>query len=106
MPQLHVVRVFIGPGDTGGNLLGVFLDGGVIPSDRRLAVTAELGFAETVFVDDVASGRMAIFVPTSELPLPAIRRWEPHGCWRRPAAGRSASSARRPVTCPPGATVM
>ncbi len=69
MTQLHVVRVFIGPGDTGGNLLGVFLDGGVIPPDRRLAITAELGFSETVFLDDMASGRMAIFVPTSELPF-------------------------------------
>ena len=69
MTQLHVVRVFIGPGGTGGNLLGVFLNGGVIPPERRMAVTAELGFSESVFVDDVATGRMAIFVPTSELPF-------------------------------------
>ena len=69
MSTLHVLRVFIGPGDTGGNPLGVFLDGRVIPPDRRLAVTAELGFSETVFVDDVANGQLAIFVPTAELPF-------------------------------------
>lgn len=69
MAQLHVVRVFVGPGGRGGNLLGVFIDGSVVPRDRRLAVTAELGFSETVFIDDVADGRLAIFVPTAELPF-------------------------------------
>nr|MBA2599272.1 PhzF family phenazine biosynthesis protein [Actinomycetota bacterium] len=69
MTSLHVVRVFLGPRDSGGNLLGVFLDGAVIPRDRRLAVTAELGFSETVFVDDVAKARVAIFVPAAEVPF-------------------------------------
>ena len=69
MPQLHVVRVFVGPGDTGGNELGVFLDGAAISHDRRLAVTAELGFSETVFVEDLATAQIAIFVPAAELPF-------------------------------------
>lgn len=69
MPELHLVRVFIGSDGTGGNPLAVFLDGKVIPPDRRLAVTAELGYSETVFVDDIDDGRIAIFVPTSELPF-------------------------------------
>jgi predicted PhzF superfamily epimerase YddE/YHI9 len=69
MPQVHVVRVFVGPGDTGGNELGVFLDGAAVPQDRRLAVTAELGFSETVFVDDLATAQIAIFVPAAELPF-------------------------------------
>ncbi|MBA3687852.1 MAG: PhzF family phenazine biosynthesis protein [Chloroflexi bacterium] len=69
MTKFHVVRVFVGPGDTGGNELGVFLDGAVIPQDRRLAVTAELGFSETVFVDDLATAQIAIYVPTAELPF-------------------------------------
>jgi predicted PhzF superfamily epimerase YddE/YHI9 len=69
MPQVHVVRVFIGPGDAGGNELGVFLNGAAIPRARRLAVTAELGFSETVFVDDLATAQIAIFVPTAELPF-------------------------------------
>lgn len=68
MAQLHVVRVFVGPDGTGGNLLGVFLDGHLVPPERRLAVTSELGFSETVFVDDL-SGRLAIFVPAAEVPF-------------------------------------
>jgi predicted PhzF superfamily epimerase YddE/YHI9 len=69
MPEIHIVRVFIGPDGAGGNPLAVFLDGMAIPTDQRLAVTAELGYSETVFVDDLAEGRIAIFVPTSELPF-------------------------------------
>jgi len=67
MTKFHVVRVFVGPGDTGGNELGVFLDGMSIAPERRLAVIAELGFSETVFVDDLDTARMSIFVPTTEL---------------------------------------
>jgi predicted PhzF superfamily epimerase YddE/YHI9 len=40
MPRVHVVRVFVGPGDAGGNELGVFLDGAAIPRARRLAAAA------------------------------------------------------------------
>jgi predicted PhzF superfamily epimerase YddE/YHI9 len=47
----------------------VFLDGMAIPRERRLAVTAELGYSETVYVDDPAEGAIAIYVPTSELPF-------------------------------------
>jgi predicted PhzF superfamily epimerase YddE/YHI9 len=45
----------------------VFLDGSAVPADRRAAVAAELGFSETVFVDDAASGRIRIFTPGLEL---------------------------------------
>jgi predicted PhzF superfamily epimerase YddE/YHI9 len=67
MTTLHVVRVFVGPDGRGGNPLGVFLDGPAIAEERRLAVTRELGFSETVFVDDAASGLIRIFVPTAEV---------------------------------------
>ena len=60
MTELHVVRVFVGTGDLGGNELGVFLDGKVIPVERRLALTAELGFSETVYVDDLETARIAL----------------------------------------------
>jgi predicted PhzF superfamily epimerase YddE/YHI9 len=66
MTKLHVLRVFVGPGGTGGNPLGVFLDGAAIETERRQAVTVELGFAETVFVDDAARGVIRIFLPTQE----------------------------------------
>lgn len=66
MTRLHVVRVFVGADGAGGNLLGVFLDGPAIEESRRQTVTAELGFSETVFVDDAAAGAIRIFLPTTE----------------------------------------
>jgi predicted PhzF superfamily epimerase YddE/YHI9 len=67
VPALHVLRVFTGDDGAGGNPLGVFLDGPSIPPERRQAVAAELGFSETLFVDDPDTGRVAIFTPTVEL---------------------------------------
>jgi predicted PhzF superfamily epimerase YddE/YHI9 len=67
MPALHVLRVFVGPDGRGGNPLGVFLNGSAVPADRRPAVAAELGFSETVFVDDPKRGAIRIFTPASEL---------------------------------------
>ena len=67
MAELHVLRVFCDARWGFGNPLGVFLDGEEIPEERRQGVAAELGFSETVFVDDAASGRMRIFTPGLEL---------------------------------------
>jgi predicted PhzF superfamily epimerase YddE/YHI9 len=69
MTSLHILRVFLGPDGTGGNPLGVVLDGAAIPAAERQAVAADLGFSETVFVDDRATGALRIFTPTVELPL-------------------------------------
>jgi predicted PhzF superfamily epimerase YddE/YHI9 len=69
MSQLHVLSVFVGPDGRGGNLLGVFLDGPAIAADRRQAVAHELGYSETVFVDDAAEGAIRIFTPGRELPF-------------------------------------
>ena len=65
--ELAVLSVFIGPDGRGGNPLGVFLDGAVIPPERRQAVAAALGFSETVFIDDPDAGRIHIHTPTTEL---------------------------------------
>jgi predicted PhzF superfamily epimerase YddE/YHI9 len=65
--QLHVLRVFCAPDGSGGNGLGVFLDGGDVPAKERQRVAADLGFAETVFVDDPAAGVVRIFTPAEEL---------------------------------------
>ncbi len=65
MTQLHVLRVFVDPDGRGGNPLGVFLDGALIPPGRRQAVAVDLGFSETVFVDDAADGAIRIFAPPS-----------------------------------------
>jgi predicted PhzF superfamily epimerase YddE/YHI9 len=69
MAELHVLRVFVAPDGGGGNPLGVFLNGAAVPEGRRQAVAADLGFSETVFVDDPASGGVRIFTPASELPF-------------------------------------
>jgi predicted PhzF superfamily epimerase YddE/YHI9 len=69
MTELHVLRVFVGPDGRGGNPLGVFLDGAAIPPDARLAVAQDLGFSETVFVDDPSEGAIRIFTPGRELPF-------------------------------------
>jgi predicted PhzF superfamily epimerase YddE/YHI9 len=69
MPDLHVLRVFTAADGSHGNSLGVFLDGGAIPAAERQGVAAELGFSETVFVDDPATGAIRIFTPAVELPF-------------------------------------
>src|SRR5436309_10336956 len=69
MALLNVLRVFTGEDGSGGNPLGVFLDGAAIPPERRQTVAAELGFSETVWVDSI-EGRGAtirIFTPGIEM---------------------------------------
>ena len=69
MTTLHVVSVFVAADGGGGNLLGVFLDGAQIAPGRRQAVAHELGYSETVFVDEVTGGTASarIFTPGREL---------------------------------------
>jgi predicted PhzF superfamily epimerase YddE/YHI9 len=69
VPRLHVLRVFCGEDGAGGNPLGVFLDGGEIPPADRQAVAADLGFSETVFVEDREQGAVRIHTPSVELPF-------------------------------------
>ena len=100
MATLHVLRVFAGPAGSGGNPLGVFLDGADIAQEGRQDVAAELGFSETVFVEDAATARLRIFTPATELPfaghplvgtawlLARARRWVDS---LRPPAGRVAT---------------
>src|SRR5436190_9069246 len=69
MAELHVLRVFCGEGGSGGNPLGVFLDGGGVAQSERQDVAADLGFSETVFVEDPGRGEIRIFTPATELPF-------------------------------------
>ena len=69
MATLHVVRVFTGTDGEGGNPLGVFIDGPEVPAAARQPIATELAFSETVFVDDVTTGRLQIFTPAAELPF-------------------------------------
>jgi predicted PhzF superfamily epimerase YddE/YHI9 len=66
---LHVLRVFAGADGSHGNLLGVFLDGSAVPASERQGIAQELGFSETVFVDDLETGEIRIFTPATEFPF-------------------------------------
>jgi predicted PhzF superfamily epimerase YddE/YHI9 len=67
--HLHILKVFVGENGAGGNPLGVFLQGGEVPEEDRQRVAADLGFSETVFVEDAARGELRIFTPKTELPF-------------------------------------
>ena len=69
MARLHVLRVFCAEDGSGGNPLGVFLEGAQVREGRRQAVATELGLSETVFVEDARQGALRIFTPAVELPF-------------------------------------
>ena len=95
MPTLHTLRVFLGPDGAGGNPLGVLLDGAAVPPAARQAVAADLGFSETVVVDDAVSGALQIFTPTVELPLaghPLVGT-----AWLLAHTGRAVGTLRPPA---------
>lgn len=95
VPDLHVLRVFVGDDGAGGNPLGVFLDGAAVPPDRRGLTAARLGFSETVFVDDAARGELRIFTPAVELDFaghPLVGT-----AWLLAAEGKAASVLRPPA---------
>lgn len=97
MATLHVLRVFTAGGEH-GNPLGVFLAGEEVPEGRRQVVAADLGYSETVFVEDAASGAMRIFTPAEELPFAG-----------HPSVGTAWLLAHEgsppPVLCPPAGEV-
>ncbi|WP_406402946.1 PhzF family phenazine biosynthesis protein [Streptomyces sp. NBC_00879] len=67
---LDVLQVFCGADGRHGNTLGVVRDPRAFP-DRasRQALAAELGFSETVFVDDPERGVLDIYTPGLRLPF-------------------------------------
>lgn len=67
--DVHVLRVFTDAEGRFGNHLGVVLNTTSFSDERRQAIAAELGYSETVFVDDVAAASLRIFTPATELPL-------------------------------------
>ncbi|MBV2353698.1 PhzF family phenazine biosynthesis protein [Streptomyces sp. J2-1] len=70
MTDYDVLRVFCAPGGGHGNRLGVVRDGATIPARRdRQALARELGFSETVFVDDPERGVLDIYTPGARLPF-------------------------------------
>ena len=63
---VEVVRVFTDPEGRFGNPLGI-VDGALVPPSERLRVAAELGYSETVYVDDAATGTLRIYTATGEM---------------------------------------
>jgi predicted PhzF superfamily epimerase YddE/YHI9 len=64
---VRVLQVFTDAFGGSGNSLGVVRDGAGIDAVRRQEIAAELGYSETVFVDDET--RLQIFTPAVELPF-------------------------------------
>jgi predicted PhzF superfamily epimerase YddE/YHI9 len=69
VPVYRLLNVFTAEDGLHGNPLAVFLDGAAIPAAERQRVAADLGYSETVFVDDVETGALRIFTPATELAL-------------------------------------
>ena len=67
--EVRVPRVFCAADGSFGNPLGVVRDGPAVPADDRQGLARHLGYSETVFVDDAASGRIAIYTPVVEYPF-------------------------------------
>lgn len=67
MVDVQVLRVFTDADGRFGNLLGVVLEPAGLSVGERQAIAAELGYSETVFVDDVESARVQLFTPAAEL---------------------------------------
>jgi predicted PhzF superfamily epimerase YddE/YHI9 len=64
--HVDVVRVFVDPDGRFGNPLGI-IDGAQVPLADRQRVAAELGYSETVYVDDAATGTIRIFTAAGEM---------------------------------------
>jgi predicted PhzF superfamily epimerase YddE/YHI9 len=67
MTSVRVLRVFTDEAGGSGNLLGVVRDAADIERPRRQAIAAQLGYSETVFVED--DMHVQIFTPATELPF-------------------------------------
>ncbi|PJN01206.1 phenazine biosynthesis protein PhzC/PhzF [Streptomyces sp. CB01201] len=67
---IDVLRVFCGPDGGHGNALGVVREGADVPGEAaRQELARQLGFSETVFVDDPERGTVDIYTPGVRLPF-------------------------------------
>jgi predicted PhzF superfamily epimerase YddE/YHI9 len=97
LTTVRVLRVFTDARGELGNLLGVVRNAAGIDHAHRQAIAAELGYSETVFVDEESrmqvESKLQIFTPTTELPFAG-----------HPLVG-SAWLLRQPVLHPPAGAV-
>ncbi|NKY56847.1 PhzF family phenazine biosynthesis protein [Nocardia flavorosea] len=64
-----VLSVFCGPAGDFGNELGVVQSPDIASDAERLAIARDLGFSETVFVDDPVRATVDIWTPSVRLPF-------------------------------------
>lgn len=65
---VHVVRIFVNESNEFGSSVGIVIDEGyTLSSSRRLEITRQLGFSETVFVNQIALGDMSIYSKQGEI---------------------------------------
>lgn len=70
MGTVRVVRVFTSAEGKYGNPLGVIEDGHSVPEpERRQSIAAELGFSESVFIDDPDTATIRIYSGKHEVPF-------------------------------------
>ncbi|MFE4593489.1 PhzF family phenazine biosynthesis protein [Streptomyces laurentii] len=68
--DIDILRVFCTADGRNGNRLGVVREGRAYPDEAsRQALAKELGFSETVFVDDPERGDVDIYTPGTRLPF-------------------------------------
>ncbi len=68
-PTYSVVRVFTDADGQHGNPLGIVDGAQVRTQAERQRVAHDLGYSETIFIDDPAQGRIQIYTPEVELPF-------------------------------------
>ena len=102
MPVLHVLHVFCDSEGRFGSPLGVVLDGAAIPPERRQPLAAELGFSETVYVDDPDTAQLQIFTPAAELPFAGHPLVGTAWLLSRHLSGPVTQLNRLPDPCRPG----
>lgn len=66
-PDVTVLRVFTDEDARFGNALGIVAEPGDMQRAERQRLATELGYSETVFIDDRDEGRVQIFTPADEL---------------------------------------
>ncbi|MFG3055586.1 PhzF family phenazine biosynthesis protein [Kitasatospora sp. NPDC048239] len=70
MTDYEVLRVFCAPDGSHGNALGVVREASAFPTPAdRQEFARQLGFSETVFVDDAETGAIDIYTPSARLPF-------------------------------------
>lgn len=68
--NVHKIRVFVDKDGQFGNSVGAILDeGNKIDSKERQRIATQLGYSESVFINNLSTGSVNIFNPQKEVPF-------------------------------------